>query len=319
MKAKVLVIVGPTASGKTELTYRAALLVKNKLSKIPEIISADSRQLYKNIPIAAAHPPIEYLNNIKHHFINNFKLTGEFNAGEFGVEAGKLIKAILNKGNIPIITGGSGLYLRALLYGLFDFEDDYEEKKDEIRSKLNNRLETEGSEALYNELMKIDSATAEKFDATKSRRIIRALEVYYLTGKPISQWQENKIDVGFDAVQYGINWDRAVLYERINKRVDEMLKKGLLEEVKALQEKGYHYTKNNSLNTVGIKEAFDFLDGKISENEMIELTKRNTRRYAKRQITWFRKDKNIIWIDVKDMEEFKKLPEIIFREFFGVQ
>lgn len=317
MKAKVLAIVGPTASGKTELTYRIALLVKNKMNMAPEIISADSRQLYRDIPIAAAQPPTDYLKNIKHHFINKLELTEEYNAGKFGEEAGNLIKEIQDKGNIPIIAGGSGLYLRALIYGLFDLDDDESElKKDEVRRKLNSRLESEGSEVLYRELQDVDSVTAGKFDSTKSRRIIRALEVYYLTGTPISRWHEKKVDVGFDAVQYGINWERAALYQRINNRVDEMLGKGLLNEVEALKKKGFHYSKNNSLNTVGIKEAFDFLERKISEDEMTGLIKRNTRRYAKRQMTWFRKDKNIMWIDVKDMEEFKKLPWKIFNEFW---
>ncbi|RPI17574.1 MAG: tRNA (adenosine(37)-N6)-dimethylallyltransferase MiaA [Ignavibacteriae bacterium] len=322
MKAKVLAIVGPTASGKTEIAFQVAKLVKNHFNKTPEIISADSRQIYKKIQIAAAHPPEEYLKNIKHHFINEYELTDEFNAGEFGEKAGVLIKDILDKGSIPVIAGGSGLYLRSLIYGLFDFEEEfgeeeYEEKKDVIRNKLNERLEAEGSEALYNELLKVDSITAGKFDATKSRRIIRALEVFYLTGTPISQWHENKVDVGFETIQYGINWERPVLYNRINKRVDNMLNEGLLEEIDNLKKEGYHYKHNNSLNTVGVKEAFDYLDGKIEREEMIELIKRNTRRYAKRQMTWFRKDKNIKWIDVNDEVDFKEIAEWIFIELYG--
>jgi tRNA dimethylallyltransferase len=322
MSSKVLAIVGPTASGKTEIAYQISILIYDKLNKTPEIISADSRQIYKKIPISTAHPPPAYLKNIKHHYVNKFDLSEEFNAGEFGAEAGKLIGKIIEKGKVPVIAGGSGLYLRSLIYGLFDFEDesdDFVTKKEKIRSLLNSRLESEGSEVLYQELKNVDNFTAEKFDYTKSRRIIRALEVYYLTGKPISEWQKNKQGVNFETVQYGINRDRGILYQKINKRVDNMLKEGLLEEVENLKNEGYHYSKYNSLNTVGIKEAFDFLDKKISKDEMIELIKRNTRRYAKRQMTWFRKDKNINWIDVKDEDNFNKIPERIFNEFYGVK
>jgi tRNA dimethylallyltransferase len=316
---KVLAIVGPTASGKTSLAYNIALYYKSHLNKTAEIISADSRQVYKYIPISTSHPPEEYQKNIKHHFVNELELNEEFNAGDFGIKAGKLIVELIEHDKIPIIAGGSGLYLRSLIYGLFSFEDaeeEFEEKKDEVRKKLNERFESEGGELLYNELLKVDRKTAEKFDETKSRRIIRALEVYYVTGKPLSEWHENKAEVSFDTFQVGLNWDRKVLYDRINKRVDIMLEEGLIDEIKKLKENNYHYKTYNSLNTVGVKEVFDYLDGKTSVEEMTALIKMNTRRYAKRQMTWFRKDKNIKWIDVTDEEEIISLPgKILSREF----
>lgn len=314
---KVLTVVGPTASGKTELAYRIALYYKSHLNKTAEIISADSRQVYKHIPISTSHPPAEYLKTIKHHFVNELELNEEFNAGDFGIKAGKLILELKEQGKVPLIAGGSGLYLRSLIYGLFSFEDaedEFEGKKDEVRNKLNERCESEGGESLYKELLIVDKKTAEKFDSTKSRRIIRALEVYYVTGKPLSEWQENKIEVPFETFQIGLNWDRKVLYERINRRTDDMITAGLIDEIQKLKENNFHYKTHNSLNTVGVKEVFDYLDGKISLHEMTELIKMNTRRFAKRQMTWFRKDKNINWIDVTSEEEIINLPEKILSQ-----
>ncbi len=314
---KVLAIAGPTASGKTELAYRIALYYKSHLNKTAEIITADSRQVYKFIPISTSHPSAEYLKTIKHHFVNELELNEEFNAGDFGIKAGKLILELKGNGIVPVIAGGSGLYLRSLIYGLFSFEDaeeEFEGKKDEVRNKLNERYESEGGESLYKELLIVDKKTAEKFDSTKSRRIIRALEVYYVTGKPLSEWQENKIEVPFDTFQVGLKWDRKVLYERINRRTDTMIEAGLIDEIKKLKENKYHYKTHNSLNTVGVKEVFDYLDGIISLHEMMELIKMNTRRFAKRQMTWFRKDKNINWIDITCEEEIINLPEKIITQ-----
>jgi len=305
-KPKVLTIIGPTASGKTELSYRIASEIKHKTGKNVEIISADSRQIYKHIPISTAQPPKEYLKKYKHHFINSLELTDEFSAGTFGKMARELISFIFHKGGIPIVVGGSGLYLRSLIYGLFDVDDIIEEehgieKQKKIRIELGERLENEGIEKLTAELNGIDQAAINQMDHVTERRILRALEVYYMTGLPLSVLQSRKVEIKYDFVQFGINLERPVLYERINSRVDKMLEDGLVDEVKSLKEKGLDPNKYNSLNTVGVKEVFDYIEGRIDYDEMSELIKRNTRRYAKRQMTWFNKDKNIKW--VKDESE----------------
>ena len=318
---KVLTIIGPTASGKTEVSYRIASLIKEKSSAEPVIISADSRQVYKRIPIASSYPPENYLKEFKHYFIGELELDKEFNAGEYGKIAREIIADVVSKGKIPVVVGGSGLYVSSLVYGLFDYEeaaedDIFDEKQKDVRRELEEKLKREGKEKLLDELKRVDETSADKMTNVNSRRIIRALEVYYTTGIPISEMQMKKIDVGFEAVQFGLNWERSVLYDRINKRVDMMLRAGLVEEIKSLKDKGYNYIDYNSLNTVGVKEVFDYLSGKIDYNRMAELIKQNTRRFAKRQLTWFRKDENIKWMDVSEKSEFGKIAERIFGESF---
>lgn len=320
--SKVLTLTGPTASGKTGVSYRIASLVKEKLSARPVIISADSRQVYKNIPIASSYPPENYLREYKHYFVGELDLDQEFNAGEYGKKGREVISAVFSSGKIPIVVGGSGLYISSLIYGLFDYEEaaedkSFKEKQRSVRKELEERLKHEGAEKLLDELYKVDETSANKMTNVNSRRIIRALEVYYTTGIPISKLQAKKIDAGFEAVQFALNWERSVLYERINKRVDEMLKTGLVEEIKSLKDKGYNYVDYNSLNTVGVKEVFDYLSGKIDYDRMMELIKQNTRRFAKRQLTWFRKDKNIKWIDVNKKDELESAAQKIYNSFFG--
>ena len=255
----------------------------------------------------------------KHHFVDTLEQGEEFNSGQFGSDARKIINDIIEKGKIPIIVGGSGLYIRSLIYGLFDLNDFEEDesfrfKQKLVRKSLYERLDKEGVEILYNELKKFDEESATKMTVSNTRRIIRALEIYYLTGIPISMHHKKKIHVGFDAVQFGINWDRRKLYERINRRVDNMLENGLVDEISVCKAKGYDYKVQNSLNTVGVKEVFDYLNGKLSYKEMVELIKQNTRRFAKRQMTWFRKDKNIKWIDVDDEGNFESVAEEILHK-----
>lgn len=283
---KVLVIVGPTASGKTKFSIDIA-----KKFNV-EIISADSRQIYKHISIATAIPEKEQRESIKHHFIEELELEVEYNAGKFGIEGRQRIEDVFRRNKTPIVVGGSGLYIKSLIDGLFESEP----VAPKIREKLNKLLEERGKDYLYNELLKIDSQTALKLKPHFFRRVIRALEVYYQTGEKMSNLQKNKPEINFDFLQIGLNVERSFLYEKINSRVDTMLKRGLFEEIENLYKKGYDYIKYNSLNTVGIKEVFQYLKGEFSYNEMIEKIKQNTRRYAKRQMTWFRKDKRIIWI-----------------------
>ncbi len=300
-KPKILTIVGPTASGKTHLTIEIAEKLKEQTGKEVEIISADSRQVYRHIPISTAQPDKADLRKFKHYFINELELEEDFNAGDFGKKGREVISKILAAGKIPIIAGGSGLYIDSLINGLFDYEEisgDAELKKNQkkIRENLYDELNKYGIEKLINVLKSVDPETVKTYEYLTQRRVIRALEVYYLTGIPISAHKSNKIDVGFEAVQYGIKMDRDELYIRINNRADEMIKKGLLQEIRKLKEKGFHYKDFNSLNSVGIKEVFDWLDKKITYDEMVELIKRNTRRFAKRQMTWFRRYNEIKWI-----------------------
>lgn len=287
----VLAIVGPTASGKTSLSIALAKIID------AEIVSCDSRQVYKYIPIATCAPTQEELKQVKHYFVNELKPEEEFNAGEFSKRARQRIKELQKKGKNAIIVGGSGLYLKALIDGFF--EADIEDSS--IREKLYVTLEEKGQEYLFRELKKVDPESAEKMDASKVRRVIRALEVFYGTGRRISELQKENVRPDFKCLQAGILFDREVLYTRINNRVDEMLRKGLIDEVRNLQKKGYSYKTHNSLNTVGIKEVFRYLENEFTKEQMADLIKLNTRRYAKRQMTWFNKDKRIKWLEMNEL------------------
>jgi tRNA dimethylallyltransferase len=302
---KVLVIVGPTASGKTKLSIDVALKLNG------EIISADSRQVYKYIPIATSHPDTEDQNKVSHYFINELELSEEFNAGEFGTKARAIISDIFKRNKQPIITGGSGLYIRSVIDGLFEEEIEVSE----IRNELYEKMNTLGKEYLYEELVKVDKKSADTMIPQNFRRVIRALEVYYVTGKRISEFQKEKIDVDFTAVQIGLMFDRKHLYRRINERVDKMLEEGLLEEAKNLRELGFDHNKYYSLNTVGLKEIFKHIEGEYDFDEMVRLIKQNTRRYAKRQLTWFRKDKRINWIEVNERTDDKYITEKVLDIF----
>jgi len=287
---KVFVLLGPTASGKTSLSLSLA----DKLNA--EIISADSRQVYKHIQIATCAPTSEELGKAKHYFINELELDEDFNAGTFAGKSKEIIADIFKRKKNILVVGGSGLYIKVLVDGFFE-----EEIKDlSIRAKLNGRLQSEGRESLYSELMSLDPETAKKMDSGKFRRVIRALEVYYATGRKMSELQENNIKPDFETVQVGLTFDRDVLYERINERVDNLISNGLIREISSLKDKGYSPLTHNSLNTVGVKEVFSYLNDEISQQVMIESIKQNTRRYAKRQMTWFNADKRIQWVKVSD-------------------
>jgi tRNA dimethylallyltransferase len=302
---RVLVIVGPTASGKTPL----ALLVAERLTG--EVISADSRQVYRYLTIGTAKPSSLDLKRICHHCVDILDPSEEYNAGLFGEDATIIIRDIVHRNHTPILVGGSGLYLKAVIDGLFSGPG----KDAETRFQLEERLKNEGAESLLEVLQHVDPVSGEKMSPTKPRRIIRALEVYYATGKPISEFhaeQERKPEFNF--IQMGLAWERKELYERIDTRVGLMIEQGLVREVEELQKKGFAKTLN-ALNTVGYKEIFDYLEGRMSLQEAGSLIKRNTRRFAKRQLTWFRADKRIHWLSVNGQTDFKKLAEKIVRLF----
>ena len=295
----ILVIVGPTASGKTSLALEIASRIR------AEIISADSRQVYQYLTIGTAKPSPQDLKKVKHHFVDEILPDRHFSAGEFGAVGRETIQEIINRKKLPLVVGGTGLYIRSVVDGLFSGPG----RKEEIREELEARLKSDGAETLHEELRRVDPEAAAKMLPSNQRRVIRALEVFYATGKPISQHHgEHKQKQIFNSVFVGLQWDRKKLYERINFRVDAMFAAGFLDEVKELLSRGYD-DRYKSLQTVGYKEAFAFLRKEISYERMVELMKQNTRRFAKRQLTWFRRDKRTRWFDIEEEREIPRIAE----------
>ena len=279
---RLIVIVGPTGSGKTDLSIRVA-----EHYACP-IISTDSRQFYRGIPIGTAQPDSEQLERVEHHFIASHELTDDFNCGAYEVAALKRLEELFVKHDTVVAVGGSGLYIKALCEGM----DDLPEVEPALRSELAERLKREGLEAIAEELRKVDPAFYDVVDRKNPARVLRALEVCISTGKPYSSLRTGeKRQRSFGIVKIGVNMERAVLYERIDRRVDIMVEDGLEDEARAV----YPLRHLNSLQTVGYREMFDYFDGTITRDEAIELIKRNSRRYAKRQLTWFGRDEEIEW------------------------
>ena len=296
---KVIVIIGPTCSGKTNLSLKIAQLIPS------EIISADSRQIFKYLNIGTAKPSIDQLQQVPHHLIDFLDPAENYDVSMFEKDAERIIDQIHEKSRTPIVVGGSGLYIKALIDGIFDTAD----KDEEYRKELLQKRKEFGNEFLYEELKKVDSISAEKMLPQNWKRVIRALEVYQITGEPIwkhHQKQEIKKEKKYSFKQFGLIWNREILYENIDKRVDEMIEQGFIDEVKNILDMGFE--KNlNSLNTVGYKEIIQHLEGEISIDRAIELIKRNTRHYAKRQLTWFRKDKRIQWFDISNISQLDQI------------
>lgn len=302
---EVITIVGPTCSGKTNLS----LILAEKING--EIISADSRQVYKFLDIGTAKPEQSILKIIKHYFIDELKPNENFNASIFAKKSEEIIERILAKNKNPIVVGGSGLYVKALIDGISESADT----NDEIRKELLEIRKKYGNDFLYDELKKVDEISASKMLPQNWKRVMRALEVVRISGKPIWQHHQDEIKISkFRFKQIGLNWQRESLYKNIENRVDEMIEKGLIDEVKSILNRGFEKS-INSLNTVGYKEIIQYLDSKISLDKAIELIKRNTRRYAKRQMTWFNADNRIEWHQIKDEEDLIKLAGIIAKDF----
>ncbi len=290
-KPKVIIICGPTASGKTNLSIELAKQING------EIISADSMQIYKDMNIGTAKPTTEEMQGIKHYLIDIIKPNQRYSVADYKKDAKKAIKAVLNQNKVPIVVGGTGLYIDSLIY-----EIDYQEIKydENYRKYLEERVKKEGLEKLYNEAKQIDEIAIQKISRTDKKRILRILEIYKATGKNKTELEiksrENEIE--YDYKVYAISWDRQVLYERINKRVDLMIKQGLIEEVKKILEKYNEFP--TAMQGLGYKEVAQYLNNELTKEEMIEKIKQETRRYAKRQLTWFRKNKQTIWLDAKE-------------------
>lgn len=286
MKDTVIAVVGPTCSGKTGVGIALSRLVDG------EIVSADSRQIYRLIDIGTAKPTPDELRQVTHHLVDIVSLDEDISAGTFSRLARETIGEIFSRNRVPLLVGGSGLYVRSVIDGLFDAP----EIDDETREGLRKRLKSEGAERLLEELKRLDPVAAKGLLPQNYKRILRALEVYYVSGKPISVLRaERTSPPDFNVLQFGLVLERKELYRRIENRVDSMMDAGLVDEVKELLRRGFD-PNLNSLQTVGYKEAIGYIQGRIRFEEMVALIKMNTRRYAKRQLTWFRKDPRIIWI-----------------------
>lgn len=280
----LVIITGPTGIGKTELSLELAKKYKG------EIISSDSMQIYKKLNIGTAKIDLNK-TSIPHHMIDIIEPSDNFTVADFKNSTKKIITDINNRGGLPFLVGGTGLYINSLVYNL-DFtetEPDYE-----YRDELREILEEEGSEFLYEKLQDQDRDMAEKIHKNNGQRIIRALEILKSGNKKGDNFREENKD--YNLIYIGLNMDRAKLYEKINQRVDKMIDLGLVDEVKNLLDEGLD-KKSQSLKAIGYKEVISYLDGEIDFDEMVDLIKKNSRHYAKRQLTWFRRDKRIKWFD----------------------
>jgi tRNA dimethylallyltransferase len=285
----LLVIAGPTAVGKTAVAIKLAQQLKT------EIISADSRQFYREMSIGTAKPTDEELAAAKHHFINSHSVTENFNVGDFEKQSLQLLDELFKTHDKVIMAGGSGLFIQAVTKGF----DDLPVANTDTREKLNRELAEKGIQFLQDQLKTADPDYYNQVDLNNPQRLIRALEVFEATGKPFSSYRKAVTNKrSFDCIKIGLDLPREVLYQRINQRVDDMIAQGLVEEVRSL----LPYRHLNALNTVGYSELFGYFDGKTDLNTAIELIKQNTRRFAKRQLTWFRKDKEIKWLTADDPE-----------------
>jgi len=294
-KPKLIILTGPTAVGKTELSIRLAKELDG------EIISADSMQVYKGMDIGTAKITKEEMQGVPHHLLDCFWPDEEFNVAVFQTLAKDAVRDITDRGKIPILAGGTAFYIQALLYGI-DFNE--EEHDDSYRNSLYEiGVTEEGKQKLHDMLSECDPEYAETVHYNNMKRVVRALEYQHFTGRKFSEYneQQRQREAEYNFCYFVLNDDRARLYERINKRVDIMVENGLLEEVTALREKGYPNTLV-SMQGVGYKEVLAYLDGEISFDESVELIKKNTRHFAKRQLTWFRKEEDVIWVNKQDFD-----------------
>jgi tRNA dimethylallyltransferase len=287
-KQTLIVITGPTAVGKTALTIQLA-----QHYGVP-IINADSRQIYRELPIGTAAPSEEQLRQVRHYFVASKSIDDYYNASMYEQEVLECLK--VQPSNINILSGGSMMYIDAVCNGI----DDIPTIREDIREEMKRRYQEEGLEALCEDLKRLDPEHYEVVDKQNYRRVIHALEICYQTGRTYTSFRtQKKKERPFNIVKIGLNRDREELYQRINQRVDEMMENGLLDEVRGLYDK----RSVNALNTVGYKELFDYLDGRWPLEEAVERIKGNTRRYARKQLTWFKRDENVKWFHPDQQQE----------------
>jgi len=286
----LVVVLGPTGVGKSNISIQLARHFNT------EIISADSRQFYSELAIGTAIPSTDELNEIPHHFIQSKSVTDYYNVSDFENEALQVIEQLFEKANPVILTGGSMMYVDTICKGI----DDIPTVDPDIRNEVVRWFEENGLDALKKRLLDVDPDYYRIVDLNNSKRLLHAVEIHQMTGQPYSSFRKNTVkERPFHIIKIGLNQDRKILYDRINQRVIQMMKAGLLEEVKTV----YQYRKMNSLNTVGYKELFSFMDGDCTLEEAIDLIQRNTRKYARKQLTWFRRDTEIIWFEPDHIQD----------------
>ena len=305
MKNKyIIAVVGPTAVGKTALSVGLAKRYNTC------VLSADSRQIYKELSIGTAKATVEEQQGIQHYFVDSISIEEPFNAGMFEREGLLLLDILFQKHDVVVVCGGTGLYVKALLEGM----DELPETDQELREALNKEFEERGLEVMAAELNNIDPLTYEQIDLKNPLRVFRAIEIYRQTGKQLSAFKTGtKKARSFETIKIGLNMPREELYERIDQRMDLMLEAGLEAEAEA----NIQYRNLNALQTVGYSEIFGFIDGLYDREEMIRLLKRNSRRYAKRQLTWFTKDQEVKWFHAGALGEIVAFVESQFKQ--GVQ
>ncbi len=302
LKKLLIILTGPTAVGKTDLSIQLAKAVNG------EIISADSMQVYKEMNIGSAKIQPEEMKGVSHYLVDEIEPEEEFNVVRFQTMAKNAMKTIYQKGKIPVIVGGTGFYIQALLYDI-DFTDTTQDLN--YRRELEQLVQEKGNEYLHEMLQKVDPKAAQEIHENNRKRVIRALEYYRDTGKQISEHneQQRQKESPYQFVYFVLNRDRQELYRRIDQRVDRMMEQGLLEEVKRLKERGC--TSNMvSMKGLGYKELLDYLGGMDSLEEAVRIIKRDTRHFAKRQLTWFKREKEVNWIELDGKTEQQVLEEI---------
>ena len=289
----LIVVTGPTAVGKTALTIEIA-----KHYGIP-IINADSRQIYQELKIGTASPTAEQMQQVKHYFVGTKSITDYYNASMYEQEVVQLLEKLFVDSPIQLLSGGSMMYIDAVCNGI----DDIPTVRDDIRNEMKRRYQEEGLEALCEDLRRLDPEHYEVVDRQNHRRVIHALEICYQTGKPYTSFRTQKRkERHFQIVTIGLTRDRQELYDRINQRVDTMMSEGLLDEVRSVSA----YRSTNALNTVGYKELFDYIDGRWPLEEAVERIKGNTRRYARKQLTWYKRDEQVTWFHPDQQDKILK-------------
>ncbi len=306
MKPKIIFIVGPTAAGKSE----TAVSLAKKINA--EIISCDSMQVYKGMDIITSRPPAALRKSIPHHLISVIPADKEYNVSRYYKDTSRKVKEILSRGKVPLVVGGTGLYMSILVDGLFKSSASGKV----VRNRLYMQAGEEGSKYLYDRLKIIDPEASRKIHPNDTKRIVRALEVFESTGQPISKLQKQRkgLSQGYEIKIFGFNLAREKLYQRIEERVDKMFTKGLVSEVKRLLKSKLSRTANYA---IGIKEIKGYFDGLYDLGEARQLIKKSTRQYAKRQLTWFRKDKRINWIELGEKEKPQRVADRIWKKLYS--